>query len=370
MADIAVIGMGALGSAFAHVATQAGLDVLGIDTDPDVREAIEAGEPPTDPDIREAFESVPVTDDHTKARETDLIFIFVPTRGYNPAHVFDAVEAIGDAGDGIIVVCSTVPPGTMREVSALTGAPVLYYPEFVARGTLWAGFELPMPVLIGTASRDDPHFGALLDFLDATTIDRPTPSIMTYESAELAKLAFNTFTAIKMSWANQLGIAAGRHGADAHVILDAIRDDPRIGGTKNLRPGLGFGGPCLPDDIAAYHEHVSAGHDRLAVAATGVNDDVREAVVRKVLEVADETDRVGCLGTAYKPGTAVTTGSEALEVIEALRVHRDVRSYDPMAPSETDNLYELLEWADVGVKLVPWPEFDHLNPHVDPWEGL
>lgn len=375
MKRIAVIGLGALGSAFAHVATQGGIDVVGIDTDPAVRTAVEAGDPPTDAAIRAAFEPPKtVTDDHSRALDADAAFIFVSTPGYDATNVFNAIDAIGGSPPEYpIAVCSTVPPGTMRKLAESTSATVLYNPEFVARGELLDGFTHPEPFIFGAPVREPWKPNSMRHAVgDVTALWRsmadPGPlAVLSYESAELAKLAFNTFTAIKMSWANQVALAADRHGADAHRILDAIRDDHRIGGPENLRPGLGFGGPCLPDDVAAYREHVSGGNPRLETAAAAVNDDVRDATVMAVLDATDKTDRVGCLGTAYKPGTAVTTGSEAVRVADALREHREVLTYDPMAESDVDDLDNLTGWADVLVKLVPWREFAELDPLIDCW---
>ena len=126
---------------------------------------------------------------------------------------------------------------------------VCYNPEFVALGSVVAGFERPELILIGESH---PAAGSEVErILRRVVRNNPPVHHMSFVSAEIAKLALNNFLTIKISFANFLSQICSRiDGADIDAITSALADDSRIGG-KYLRAGPPFGGPCFPRDVIA-----------------------------------------------------------------------------------------------------------------------
>src|SRR5207244_1967991 len=259
--------------------SQGAFDVLCVDIVPQKVRKLNAGLPPVkEPLLGETMiegrSRFRATQDAHEAASTDASF-FIPPSPSLPDGSFSnefllramqqAARAVGAAGKkGHLFVCnSTTTPGAMdsvlipmleKETGWKCGADfgVCYNPEFIALGNVINGLREPDLVLIGES---DPKSGATLEAL-YKKYNRSSPNIarMSIISAELTKIAVNSFITMKISFTNQLRMIAEQFPkADINVILDAIGTDTRIG-KKYLRAGLSFGGPCFPRDnrLLAY----------------------------------------------------------------------------------------------------------------------
>jgi len=191
-------------------------------------------------------------------------------------------------------------------------------------------------------------------------------------SAELVKYAANTFLAVKISFANEVAGLCERLGAKASTVLRGVGLDRRIG-SEFLHPGPGFGGSCLPKDLAGFTAVADAlGHSTpIARAAGEVNATARQAVLEK-LECALGTlegARVAVLGLAFKAGTDDTRGSPGVAVVRALAsAGASVTAYDPIA--EVADLparvaadpYAAILGADAAVLITGCPQLAALDP--------
>jgi UDPglucose 6-dehydrogenase len=192
----------------------------------------------------------------------------------------------------------------------------------------------------------------------------------------LIKAAANAFLATKISFINAMAQMCQAAGGDVVLLADAIGYDERIG-REFLNAGLGFGGGCLPKDIAA-----------LAVQAEQLGVDVLSDFIRSVeaINAGQRTElaelaidqaggsvagkRIAVLGAAFKPGTDDTRNSPALTVADQLHAAgADVRIYDPqarLAPREgftqVASVEQALLGAEVVLHLTEWPEFRQLDP--------
>jgi len=153
-----------------------------------------------------------------------------------------------------VIICCTVLPGYIAQTGRYLlrdceNTTLSYNPEFIAQGDVINGLLHPDMVLIGEGS---PEIGARLETIyKASTQNTPAIHRMAPESAEITKLAVNCFVTMKISYANMIGDIADRTpGADKNEVLGAVGKDSRVG-SKYLRPGYGFGGPCFPRDNRA-----------------------------------------------------------------------------------------------------------------------
>jgi UDPglucose 6-dehydrogenase len=194
-------------------------------------------------------------------------------------------------------------------------------------------------------------------------------------TAEIVKSAANAFLATKVSFINALSQLCQASGADVVKVANALGRDPRIG-RSFLDAGLGFGGGCLPKDIAALAQR----SDQLGVAVLSeliravehINQSQRDWISQLAMVClggSAKRQTVAVLGASFKPGTDDTRDSPALAVASWLADQgAHVRIYDPAATVTQPNLDQVsnIEQAIVGADLVchltEWPEFAQLDP--------
>jgi len=190
--------------------------------------------------------------------------------------------------------------------------------------------------------------------------------VTSFINAEIAKLALNCFVTMKISYANMLSrLCEHLPGADVDEVTGAIGLDSRIG-SKYLKGGTPFGGPCFPRDNKAFTEirfprPPSVLWD-LPVATRHENDQMKLHIFDRVHEYSRPGDVVGILGMAYKPGTSITEESLGVALEKFLRADDrcKVMTWDPLAEC-TDSLSDTLAHADVVVVTLPFKELENVT---------
>jgi UDPglucose 6-dehydrogenase len=396
---ISVIGLGKLGAPLAAVFASRGLEVIGVDVNPAVVEAINRGQAPTvEPGLAELIRASvgrlrATMDTREAVLGTDATFILVPTPSaadgrFSLRFVKECAQAIGralseKADYHLVVVSSTVLPGSI-EFGIL---PILerasgkecredfglcYSPEFVALGSVIEGLLNPDFVLIGESDR---RAGDMLEDIYRRVLSRPVPVVRTsWINAELAKIAVNSFVTMKISFANMLAALCERlPGADADAVTSAIGFDGRIG-RRYLKGALGYGGPCFPRDnrALAFVAGLVGVPAPLAEASDNFNCTIVEHVAERARALLRPGDTVAVLGLAYKPGTPVVEESQGLQVaLRLAQVGVPVVVYDPLAMEEArkvlgnqvayaESAQEAVDQAQVVVIATPDPAFRSL----------
>ncbi len=190
----------------------------------------------------------------------------------------------------------------------------------------------------------------------AVAIAAGTPVVVSdLPTAELVKGAANSFLATKISFINAMAELCEATGADVTVLAEALSHDVRIGG-QFLRPGLGFGGGCLPKDIRGFMAR--AGELGVGEALTFLRevDAINQRRRARTVDLAREElggsfrDRtVAVLGAAFKPDSDDIRDSPALDVAAAIHERgARVRVYDPKAMDNAARKFPALEYADLG----------------------
>jgi UDPglucose 6-dehydrogenase len=246
-------------------------------------------------------------------------------------------------GQLVLTKC-TVPPGTNRRLAAeLRGTggrlPVVAAPEFLREGSAVADFLAPDRLVFGAATAEDA--GAAERLFSAIAAPRLRTS---WEGAELIKYASNAYLAVRVSFVNELARLCAAYGTDALEVARGVGLDRRIG-TEYFAPGMGYGGSCLPKDVAALlHVARASGHE-LAVVAAAVraNDEQLDYLVGRLARAAGglQGKRIAVWGLAFKAGTDDVRGSPALRLIDRLlAVGADVAAHDPLALDNARRQYE------------------------------
>jgi UDPglucose 6-dehydrogenase len=232
----------------------------------------------------------------------------------------EAVQSVTDAN--LVVVISTVLPGTMESefYFRFRQTRLLYNPFFIAMGTTIPDFRNPEFVLVGT---DGAHPGPLKEFY-ATIHDRPV-FVTTIKTAELTKVAYNTFIGLKIAFANTMMELCEKTGADVDDLVDALSlADKRLISSAYMRGGMGDGGGCHPRDNIALSwlaREVNLSYDLF-----GALMECRERqtewlgmIVAGEMASSVPFKPIEIMGKAYKPGTNLTVGSPATLLANILR---------------------------------------------------
>ncbi|HEX2978597.1 MAG TPA: nucleotide sugar dehydrogenase [Candidatus Babeliales bacterium] len=265
--NITVIGIGCLGICNALCLEKVGFNVLGIDISPEYvhkinTKTLESCEPGVIDYLQKSknFRASTSLDEGLKFSDVYFVVVATPTtpndEAYDHSILNSLLEEINKrkVANKHIVICCTVFPGYIHSIAPIllkdcTNVSVSYNPEFIAQGNIIQGFENPDIVLIGEGSREA---GDILESIHRKVCkNNPKICRMSAESAEITKLSINCFITTKIAFANMIGdIADKTPGANKYDVLNAIGNDSRIG-TKCLKPGYGFGGPCFPRDNRA-----------------------------------------------------------------------------------------------------------------------
>ena len=396
-----VIGTGYLGATHAICMAILGFEVLGVDVDVRKIEALSAGrvpffEPGLPDKLREALDSgrLRFTTDFAEAGSWgDVHFLCVGTPQSRESHAADLtyVElALTELASRIerralIVGKSTVPIGTAARLTRLVQevSPVgevvelAWNPEFLREGYAVKDTLHPDRLVFGVSSA---WAEAQLRAAFRPILDNGTPLVVCdLATAELVKVAANSFLATKISYINAMAEVCEVTGADVNLLATALSFDSRIGG-RFLKPGLGFGGGCLPKDIRAFAHRAEELGVGQAVAflheVDGINQRRRTRTVDLIREMAGGTlegVRVAALGAAFKPNSDDIRDAPALDVARMLQAEGAiVRVYDPEAInnarasypelSYADSLDDAVINADVVALLTEWQEFRDADP--------
>jgi len=396
---LTVLGTGYLGITHAVCMASLGFDVLGVDTDPGKIDHLNAGNLPIyEPGLADLLRAglysgrLTFTTSYQEAAAFgDVHFICTGTpqqRGGNGAdlsQVHGCVTALAPLLNRpcLIVGKSTVPVGTARMLSAelartCPAAELAWNPEFLREGSAIGDTIAPDRIVVGVTSR---HAEDTLRQVYARPLADGTPFVVTdLETAELAKVAANSFLATKISFINAMAEVCEAAGGDIRALSEILGADPRIG-PAFLRAGLGFGGGCLPKDIRAF---MASAADLGLDQALSFLREVDAINLRRRARAADlAVEMVGgrdladvpvcVLGAAFKPGSDDVRDSPSLDVAQILHgMGAQVTVYDPAALANArrvcpelgyaETLAQAAQDAQVVLLLTEWPEFARLTP--------
>jgi UDPglucose 6-dehydrogenase len=413
--NVAIVGAGYVGLVTGACLAEIGHDVVCLDNDEQKIAALSTGHVPFfEPGLEDLIGKVKKrlafgTDLAAAVVSADVIFIAVGTPpGADGAADLSSVAAVArNIGRALptrqaprpLVVAnkSTVPVGSADYVSMLVregareaGRPdvafaVVSNPEFLREGSAIYDALFPDRIVIGADSRDaldtmltlyepiieqsfpsdaDPRPKAAVPFITTDLV-----------SAEMIKYAANAFLATKISFINEIAGICELVGADIANVATGIGLDSRIG-PRFQNAGIGWGGSCLPKDVAALRavaEQYGYNADLLE-AAVSVNDRQRRQLVVKLQRDLRtlQGKRIALLGLTFKPNTDDLREAPSIDLARALQSHQaQVVAYDPVANALAAPLmpgvqlledpYEALADAHAAVLLTEWEELRTLD---------
>jgi GDP-mannose 6-dehydrogenase len=340
---VSVFGLGYVGSVSAASFAADGHEVVGVDVNRDKVAAVNAGKSPiVEPGLEEQLsEAVAAgrlrattdTADAIASTEVSLLCVGTPSRkngSLDLTYLERVASQIGAAlahkpAYHVVVVRSTVLPGTTHDVviPALEresgkkygeGFGVSVNPEFLREGTALKDFRKPPLTLVGhNHAADASGTIALYQSIDAPLVST------SIRVAEMIKYASNTWHALKVCFANEIGNVCKRLGVDSHEVMDVFCRDEKLNlSPYYLKPGFAFGGSCLPKDVRALQYRAKEIDVELPVIASilASNRMQIEHALQQVLDTGRK--RIGLLGFSFKAGTDDLRESPIVILAESL----------------------------------------------------
>lgn len=389
---IACIGTGFVGVVTAAVLAKLGNNVIGLDIDQSKIEKLKVGTVPFfEPGLSELLIEtqknghLSFTTDYAQAvKDADVIMIMVGTPSSadgsaDLTYVYQVAESAAPhlQANAVIVVKSTVPPGTNEEVKRIIAAKtkvtfhVASVPEFLKEGTAVEDTLHPDRIVLGVESS---HARDIL-----TTLHTPLTSnilVMNPESAQMVKYAANNYLATRITFINQIADLCEYNGADIEEVIRGIGADRRIG-SHYWYPGLGYGGSCFPKDVKELaHYAQSVGETNHLSQTIDLLNTTR--IKQKMSQYAKKIGGFGgktvaVLGLSFKKNTNDTREAPANYVIPwLLEQGAIVRATDPQAIAVAQQylpqsviypstVTETATGADVIILLVEWDEYQNLD---------
>jgi UDP-N-acetyl-D-mannosaminuronic acid dehydrogenase len=357
---VAVIGLGYVGSCVAAVLADRGLDVVGVDTNTRLIEEFDNGfcrfhEKGLPELVRSGRESgkLRVTTDASVVRDADVVLVTVgtpvrPDGSLAEEQLHSACMALSEhvRRGQLVVLKSTVPPGTTRSVvlpllqrGGLVGGEdfgLAFTPERLAEGTAIAELR-SFPIVAGGLDADSAQDAA--DFWQAA-LDVEVIPLDTLEAAEIVKLADNWWIDLNIALGNELAKFSALYGVDALDVVRAANTIPKGNGNVNiLLPSVGVGGSCLTKDPwMVWHSARERGLEILtAPAGRAVNDGMPEYTAQLAIDQMTKLGKdpaaakVAVLGLAFKNNTGDLRATPTVAAVEALReACAEVTIYDPL----------------------------------------
>ena len=340
---ISVFGLGYVGCVSAACLARDGHEVVGVDVNEDKVEAVAKGQSPVgEPGLAELVtEAVAdgrltaTTSSHETVHATDLSFICVGTPSQKNGnldlrYVEHVCEEIGVAlatkpGYHTVAMRSTVLPGTIREVvlptleraSGKKAGPdfgLAMNPEFLREGTAINDYDTPSMIVIG--EYDERSGQAVVDAYAAVSAHSIRVDV---ETAEMIKYVNNAFHALKITFANEMGILSKVHAVDGREVMAALVQDTRLNiSPAYLRPGFAFGGSCLPKDVRALTYRAKERDVEVPLLRALMTSNRMQ--VERVIHMIEDTGykRIGVLGLSFKAGTDDVRESPAIPLVETL----------------------------------------------------
>ncbi len=399
MLKLSVIGTGYLGATHAAAMASLGFQVVGIDVDEQKITMLREGKVPFfEPDLEELLEAevksgrLTFATDFSAISDCDVHFVCVGTPQKKDSLAADltyvdasmkAVASHAKAGS-LIVGKSTVPVGTADRLSRIVkeinpDIELAWNPEFLREGFAVEDTLRPNRLVVGVTSN---RAEDILKEVYAPLLANNVPWIRSdLPTAELVKVAANSFLATKISFINAMAEICEAAGGDVTVLAKAIGYDPRIG-SRFLQAGIGFGGGCLPKDIRAFmarSEELGARQSlEFLREIDSINLRARQRMidlVRQDLGLDLKGKKIAVLGAAFKPDSDDVRDSPALDIaVQISEAGAEVHVHDPKAieparrrfPKLTysSSIEEVASGSDAILHLTEWKMYREIDPII------
>jgi len=406
---ISIFGLGYVGCVGMGCLAKQGHTIVGVDVSDEKIKLINSGKPTiVEQDVDELIGTasqaglIRATKDYVDAViSTDVSFMCVGTpsakNGHlNLQHIFQTAENIGTAlaqkeGFHVIVIRSTVFPGTNEKVGKIIAETskkiinkdfaIVSNPEFLREGSAVKDYLNPPLTVIGSECEQ-----AISVMKEIYSFSSAPIEIVSIGVAEMIKYVNNSYHALKVVFANEVGSICKEIGVDSHEVMRIFCMDKQLNiSPYYFRPGFAYGGSCLPKDLKGLR---TLAHD--LYLDTPVLNSIEESntllienEIKKIEAIGKR--KIGVLGLSFKAGTDDMRNSPIIQVIESLYGKGyDVRIFDKnvslsriigknksvveehlphISSMLKDHIEDVTDWAEVLIVTYKDSLFTGIQPH-------
>lgn len=386
---ITIIGVGYVGLVSGTMLSEQGHKVDCIDINTEKIELLKSGKIPLyEPGLADYLENniksqrIRFFDSYFQINpNTEVVFITVDTPSdslgnANLQNVYNAVSEVSERvnQDCLIVIKSTVPPGTAENIYNYLSNKGYNFdlgvnPEFLKQGSAVSDFLYPDRIIIGVKTK---LARAKLEVIYRSFIDKNIPLIVTDTvTAEMIKYASNAFLTTKVAFINEMAGLCELLGADIDLLANSMGMDHRIG-KEFLKAGPGFGGSCFPKDLSALIRLAEDHNVKLQIL-----NSVKESNYNHITNIAKKVEyvlngvqnkKIAIWGLTFKSGTDDVRNSPAIDIAQLLVNNKaKITAYDPMGMDNARQVLKDIEYADNAIGaardaealllLTEWKEF-------------
>ncbi len=386
---ITIIGIGYVGLVSCAMLSEQGHNVDCIDINTKKIELLKLGKIPIyEPGLADYLENniklqrIRFFDSYSQINpNTEVVFVTVDTPSdslgnANLQNVYNAVSEVSERvnQDCLIVIKSTVPPGTAENIYNYLSNKGYNFdlgvnPEFLKQGSAVSDFLYPDRIIIGVKTK---LARAKLEVIYRSFIDKNIPLIVTDTvTAEMIKYASNAFLATKVAFINEMAGLCELLGADIDLLANSMGMDHRIG-KEFLKAGPGFGGSCFPKDLSALIRLAEDHNVKLQIL-----NSVKESNYNHITNIAKKVEyvlngvqnkKIAIWWLTFKSGTDDVRNSPAIDIAQLLVNNKaKITAYDPMGMDNARQVLKDIEYADNAIGaardaealllLTEWKEF-------------
>ena len=390
---IAIIGMWHQGVVGAACLAEIGHNIIGLDKDKKKIDKLNNGEAPLfepklDKLIQSGIKNNKLKFSHnlkSEIKKVRVIFIMfdIPVDENDKSDLSELKKTIKEISPyikskTIVYITSQVPIGTCREIEETINKinpkiefDIAYSPENLRLGNAIELYKNPALPLIGCSRIET------FDYLKEIFKPLETKWIhSSVKTAEMTKHALNSFLALSITFANELGNICDEYEADGHKIAEVLRLEPRVGKKAMIYPGLGFSGATLARDIQTLRS-LSKKKKLNSFLIEGLwNSNLKhnELIERKIIKIYKSLKNlpITVLGLTYKPDTSTLRRSASISIIKNLsKKGALISGHDPKADRSDlkklnffkfhEDVYESIKSSKVVILVTPWEEYKNLD---------
>lgn len=354
--NISVIGLGYVGSVTSSCLSYLRHKVIGVDTDEEKINLINKAKAPIIEPLLSDFLKFGIKHKYLTATKdleyainnSDISFVCVPTPpnadgSCNLNYLTKLLENLGKilankSQQHLIVIRSTIPPGTMENevipiLEKYSGKRnsidfyTCFHPEFLREGTAINDYFNPPKYILGEDHSN--HAGDRI--LDLMLLNKGHHNIIrtNYKTAELVKYTDNLWHALKVTFANEIGAISSCYDINSHELMEIFCKDKKLNiSDYYLKPGLSYGGSCLPKDLESI-QFITKQHELNLPLINSISKSNYANIENTINFIeAHAHGKIGWYGISFKANTDDLRNSVHLEIISRIIAKYEILIFD------------------------------------------
>ena len=329
---IGIVGLGYVGLTSALSFHKLGEKIIGIDNNKQIVDNLNSGhlhihDKKLDNYFKNNYQNITFSVDFNELSNLSDVFICVPTEGNDGELDLTIVNEVIKKLDNLSVrniwIRSTIDkPEVFRDFNTSKSS-IFSFPEFLREGKCWDDFFSPPLLVLGGNKITDTRVYKILKK------NISEPSTCSCEEAITVKIACNAFHALKVVFANEIRNVQWNNLINVEKVMDIFSLDTKLNiSPAYLKPGLPFGGPCLPKDTKALSNALfdSNINQNIFSCVINRNELVKEMYAKKIVDF--NYDSIGFYGLEFKPGTGDLRNSPIIDIAKMVSINKEVFVFD------------------------------------------